>query len=450
MKKVLGIFSFFIFTSLNLQAFLLSRQNLTMKSADVWLTLEAKVAEVQLLKNISAPGTQRGVVIASPQTENPNYFRNWVRDGALTMDVVFQLWRQTSSPVKKAYYGQMLQDYLEFSRSNQLSANLGEPIFEVTGVPFFGPWGRPQNDGPALRAIVLIKWAQTLLDQGHKDFVLKKLYESVLPSTTVIKSDLEYVSWHWSEPCFDLWEEVKADHFYTKMVQRKALILGAKLARRLNDSAAADWYEQQVKKIEQALLLHIQNEDAFVGATLNWTEGLQSKKSNLDVAVLLGVLHGRQDSFFKASHPLVLNTYNKLTQVFSNLYVINKSEQRWGPALGRYPEDIYAGTNFDGGNPWVLATLAAAEYSYRVAGELTKKNKSLAEAWMQNGDLFVQRVQYHANADGTLSEQIDRHNGYMSSARDLTWNYSAVLTTLWARQESEIKIQSDFNKGKIK
>ena len=45
------------------------------------------------------------------------------------------------------------------------------------------------------------------------------------------------------------------------------------------------------------------------------------------------------------------------------------------------------------------------------------------------------RVQLHANPDGSLSEQIDRHSGYMSSARDLTWNYAALLTAAWARAQ---------------
>ena len=35
-------------------------------------------------------------------------------------------------------------------------SGLGEPIIEINGKPFNGEWGRPQNDGPALRGIMMI------------------------------------------------------------------------------------------------------------------------------------------------------------------------------------------------------------------------------------------------------------------------------------------------------
>ena len=34
--------------------------------------------------------------------------------------------------------------------------------------PFSGPWCRPQNDGPGLRAITLISYANQLLDEGKE------------------------------------------------------------------------------------------------------------------------------------------------------------------------------------------------------------------------------------------------------------------------------------------
>ncbi len=441
-------------SSLLLQdSILISNQKVEMRPAGVWLEQESAIAERLLFRNISPAGTAAGVVIASPQNQNPNYFRHWTRDAGLTMDVVYRLSLRSKDFKKKVLLNDLLHDYARFSRSNQLSAGLGEPIFETDGTPFLGPWGRPQNDGPAIRASVLTQWANTLLDQGELEFVKNELFSGKLPVNTVIKADLEYVSNHWNEPCFDLWEEVKAKHFYTKMVQRKALILGAKLARRMNDPYAADWYDMQARKLEASILEHVyqpsgkrdrKGRDDFILASLDWTEGLNSKHSNLDVAVLLGVLHGHQGSFLNYSNPQIQKTFNLLESTFSELYPINKKFQQLPPAIGRYSEDIYAGTNFDGGNPWVLATLAAAEYGYRLANEMVSKNPNLALRWMAKADHYVQRVQFHANPDGTLSEQIDRYSGYMSSAQNLTWNYAAVLTTYWARME----LQKQLNKVK--
>lgn len=433
--------------TLNRESILVSNQNKVMRPASQWLEQEASIAENLLFRNISPSGTSAGVVIASPQNQNPNYYRHWTRDAGLTMDVVFRLSVRSKDFKKKFLLDDLLRDYARFSRRNQLSAGLGEPIFEIDGTPFLGPWGRPQNDGPAIRAYVLTQWANTLLDQGETEFVRTELYSAKLPVNTVIKADLEYVSNHWNDPCFDLWEEVKAKHFYTKMVQRKALILGAQLARRMDDPYAADWYETQVWKLEASILEHLNQGTDGILASLNWTEGLNSKHSNLDVAVLLGVLHGHQGRFLSYSHPKVERTFNILESTFADLYPINKKFQQLPPAIGRYPEDIYAGTNFDGGNPWVLATLAAAEYGYKMANEIVNKNPRLAIQWMLRADQYVQRVQFHANPDGTLSEQIDRFNGYMSSAQNLTWNYAAVLTTFWARAEFQNKLNALTNEN---
>lgn len=43
------------------------------------------------------------------------------------------------------------------------TGGLGEPKFEVDGAAFTGSWGRPQRDGPALRATALIAYANWLI-----------------------------------------------------------------------------------------------------------------------------------------------------------------------------------------------------------------------------------------------------------------------------------------------
>jgi glucoamylase len=43
------------------------------------------------------------------------------------------------------------------------SGGLGEPKFNVDETAFTGSWGRPQRDGPALRATALIAFGQWLI-----------------------------------------------------------------------------------------------------------------------------------------------------------------------------------------------------------------------------------------------------------------------------------------------
>jgi len=57
-----------------------------------------------------------------------------------------------------------------------------------------------------------------------------------------IKTDLEYVAHNWQESSFDLWEESNGDNFFTKMVQRKAMIDGAAFATKMGDTGAANFY----------------------------------------------------------------------------------------------------------------------------------------------------------------------------------------------------------------
>jgi glucoamylase len=378
------------------------------------------------------------VVLASPQRENPNYYFHWVRDSALVMDVVRQLAKQNPD------WNQYLHEYAHFSRMNQLAASsfgLGEPKYEVDGAPFRGPWARPQNDGPALRASVLSRWAMSLLDQGQEDFVRSWLYNPELPANTVIKADLEYVSYRWQDPCFDLWEEMKADHFYTRIAQWRALTDGAALATRLGDTGAAAWYASQASLVRTSLDAFWNPAKGQIDASLHYQEGVDYKKSGLDIAVILGVLHSSRQDVFPVSDPRVSATFLKLVSAFGKLYEINLRDARLGTALGRYPEDKYTGRSFEGGNPWVLTTLAGAEVNYRLASKAAPK---AARLYLAAGDRFLDRVKYHANADGSLSEQIDKSTGYMTSAANLSWNYAAFLTAKWQRDKAveNIKVKA--------
>ena len=73
-------------------------------------------------------------------------------------------------------------------------AGLGEPKFMVDLTEFTGDWGRPQRDGPPLRAIALIRYAKWLVANGYKDTA----NELVWP---VIQNDLAYAAQYWWVPC---------------------------------------------------------------------------------------------------------------------------------------------------------------------------------------------------------------------------------------------------------
>lgn len=136
---------------------------------------QRSVALEKLLNNVGAvdlgpPGVKSGLVVASPSTTNPDYFYTWTRDSALTLEALVDAFvagnASLESEIQSYVYSQaQLQTVSNPSGDLSDGAGLGEPKFEVDGTPFTGNWGRPQRDGPALRAIALITYANWLLSK---------------------------------------------------------------------------------------------------------------------------------------------------------------------------------------------------------------------------------------------------------------------------------------------
>ncbi len=400
-----------------------------------WLKHQEVISTQRMLANVSPADAAPGAVVASPEKYAPNYYFHWVRDAALTMDTVLALYKVSSGTTQAALYDRMVA-FARFSRQNQLTptrTGVGEPKFYHDGTAFNDNWCRPQNDGPALRALTLTKFANYLLDRGQDvQFVTRELYDSKVPTGSVIKTDLEFVAHNWRAINCDIWEEVEGEHFYNKLVTRRALVEGAALANRLGDPGAASFYLMQAQALEPSILAHWDEGKGVFVPTINWKGGIWYKDSGLDSQVVLGVLHSEAMNF---SDPRLLNTMKVMTERFSTLYPINQRAGIPGVGIGRYPEDRYDGARFEGGNPWVLNTAAFANVYYRAAQELLQQgSRDQAANYIAYGDQLMKRVQYHANPDGSLSEQIDRHSGYMTSARDLTWSHSEVMHAAWARR----------------
>lgn len=372
-----------------------------------------------VIANSTKPDVRPGMVVASPSRSNPDYYYDWVRDTALTYRSLVDYYELTrDQKIKKMIFTWISA---EAYRQNQPTfTGLGEPKYFIDGSGYTGGWGRPQNDGPALRAIAMIKFARILIQEGNVDFVIKNLYSGVIPANSVIKKDLEYVAHHWREPSFELWEEEKGMHFYTLLAQHTALQEGAKLAQDLADGGAADFYNIQSKTIGAYLKRDFVDSRIGILNTRNLQNGgLGYKHANIDVAPLLALNHNSPyQKLFSLNSPEVKRYIQVLTQTFAELYAVNKQYPDLGVALGRYPEDRYDGYKTTGqGNPWFLATLALGEY-YCFTGR-----KDLAEKQFN-------RVLFHSDRNGAMSEQFNQYTGYMQGAVELTWSHNAFMTAM--------------------
>lgn len=404
-----------------------------------------------LHKNVSVRDAKfPGFIIASPSIE-PNYYFHWVRDAALVMKSLFDYLNDKERIV-------FFDDYAKIVHQHQSTktniSSLGEVKYKKDGTAYTGPWGRPQNDGPALRSIALIKYFLHLKKNGLKSSLSDDYFYSLNPKAqAVIKKDLDYIVKVWKEKDYDLWEEVKGDHFFTKMVQAEALYQGMKVAKLYSDSIAATLYEDTYEEINEFLNNFYNPTQKYFLTTINWSGGHNTKTTYIDTSTIL--------AFNQIKHPFNINSNNnfkKVIDTFRNLYNINKNRNEY--ALGRYPEDFYFG-----GNPWFLLTAAAGEYLYKMVSrvnrqynisstqfpvdfipgfkipqtkQFTKEQKAeLLQALFNYGDEFLKTIRKHVDLNsGQMDEQFHRDNGYMLSAKHLTWSYSAFLSMKKARDNA--------------
>jgi glucoamylase len=175
-------------------------------SLDSFLATETPIALQGLLNNIGPSGTftagvSPGIVIASPSKSDPNCksffpdaeimianmdcidFYTWTRDSALTVKCLVDAFIAGNTNLQST-----IQQYISAQAHLQTVSNpsgglstggLGEPKLNVDETAFTGAWGRPQRDGPALRATALIAYANYLivscLQDNQKDLILIRI-----------------------------------------------------------------------------------------------------------------------------------------------------------------------------------------------------------------------------------------------------------------------------------
>ncbi|MEZ4750448.1 MAG: glycoside hydrolase family 15 protein [Bdellovibrionota bacterium] len=456
-----------------------------------WLKRQQHQSYLRIRKNITSCG-------AAMAAQSSHYQKHWVRDSALislaltryyewmgpfasqTATVVFARPERLQSRRERIWT--QLETKVRFSTLIQSVGHpdpeigIGAALYSPAGEPIEEEWGQPQNDGPALRA------------SAHLKLISAHATEETILSETVTEEDLyalakrdaEYVASNWSKPSWDLWEEIKGKHFYTLMAQRKALVDVIRRGLQRGDKESVEQWSAQVSLIEAELRLFWDADKGYLVQTRDFVadHAREYKKSNLDVATVLAVLHTHDpsDPFFGVLDPQILATVVALENTFTPLYPINGrpgpeetvSEGvravELGPGIGRYVEDHWNGfSRGETAHPWFLATAGFAEYYFLAAATLHSHPERLEEiketeffkrlgcapnvesavqALLRKGDSFLQRVRLHGTEKGELAEQFDRDSGYQTGPVDLTWSHAAFLTASIVRYELEALVQN--------
>jgi glucoamylase len=434
-----------------------------MEPLDRWIERQYRHSAIAMMRSVSAvdivksrPGfaqtvrPRRGSIVASPvlgaYDPEPDYFFHWFRDSAVVIDALRILFQDDSldgeffthfadfvrfslslqdldgsrlggSPWRDA----IASDYCQYVREEpDLAAAHGEALLGETrvnpdGTLDISKWPRPQYDGPAMRAIVLLQWrGATPLDDE-----LAALVDALL------RADLRFARNHWREACFDIWEEEKGLHYYTLRASARAL------------EAGADWFEQRAELQDAAAC---RSEAIAILSTLDgfWREDLQFYKSRileshapstkeLDISVIFAAIHAGGDSArHSVRDPRMHATLARLETLFDAEYGINRNRGAdRGPAMGRYVGDVY----YSGG-AYYFSTLAAAEFCFRAAVQ-----SPAAKDLIVRGDAFLETVRAYTPPSGELSEQFDQHTGVQRSAQQLAWSYAAFISCTHARRQ---------------
>lgn len=463
----------------------------------VWIGRQREASARAMLRSISATHLikerpqfgqtirpARGSVLASTALgswdPDPDYFFHWLRDSALVMDALRHLILDGTHAEKGLAH---CRDFVAFSLSlNQLDGASflakagdfrhqidpgflkyvrddndlaaigagtaqGEPRFNPNGTLDILRWSRPQHDGPALRALALMRlWPVA----GSGLAAMRAL----------ILADLVFVLRNWRTPCFDMWEEELGHHYSTRLAQHAALCDGAVwLAQNEGEAdGLAPQCDAAAQELARCLDHYWDPGKGFYVSRRGVENGIAEKE--LDFSVILGVVHaGRQEGAHSVLDPKVLATLARLEDLFAEIYPLNKIRgQDRGPAMGRYAGDSY----FSGG-AYYFSTLAAAEFYYWLAERIAKgarldvtpeARSSLlrigldeatcaeggdaqarrCEALLRQGDRFMATVAAFTPASGELSEQFDQRTGEQTSAKTLAWSHAAFITAAKRRE----------------
>ncbi|KAL4081245.1 glycoside hydrolase family 15 protein [Scleroderma citrinum] len=432
---------------------------------DLYVAKESPTAQAGVLANIGPNGAKSsgaypGVVIASPSNSDPDYLYTWTRDSSLVFKLLID--QYTTNGGFDASLRLLIDLFVAAEGHIQqvtnpsgtvLTGGLGEPKFMINETEFTGPWGRPQRDGPALRATAIITYANWLLANNNASYVSEKLWP-------IIQLDLDYVAGNWNSSTFDLWEEVRAFSFFTSAVQHRALREGVTLAKSLGKSTQASNYASQSDRVLCFLQSYWNSSLGYIVAN----PGVQ--RSNIDANTVLASIHtfdadaGCDAVTYQPCSDKALANLKVYVDSFRSVYLINSGIlANQAVATGRYPEDVY-----QGGNPWYLTTFAVAEQLYDALIVWNKQGcfdvtdtslaffhtfdtslstgtyctssstyTSITSAIQSFADAFIAVNANYTPVDGGLAEQYSRNNGTPVSAHDLTWSYASALTSFSAR-----------------
>lgn len=411
------------------------------KFGDSWINAQKEILLDNWLRNDEKdPNSFSGAIIASKSAGRPpsgkdpgepNYRYHWIRDSAIVAMAAASQYFYEKDPKEKERYAKALSAYVGFSRAAQelpithewmvyrdgrpdfnagpdtpgaFAVRYGEAKYEVERKEVFdadgrkrtilvpgdykGPWGRPQNDGPALRAIAMTEVLKVMKAEMRRKRgqSVKGEEETISRAAKVLLEDLRYTRALWQHPSYDVWEEVFASHFFNRVVQSEAIEKGLAALRQMGvklDPAEEQGFKDTRKAIESSLSDF--EKDGEIMAFIDNRNGGPPRSTTRDMTVIFAALR-RRNQKYSAGDPVIQATAMNLIDSFRNdpRFSDQPGEEKPGIPIGRYPDDAWnghervqdaKGNYVSAGHPWVITTLAMDEFFLRVATEIHQQGE---------------------------------------------------------------------------
>jgi glucoamylase len=430
-----------------------------------WQHLQQNISP-QTPKHPAEPRPLAGIVVAALQMKDPDYYFHWARDSALVMHTIAEAFELRRPYTSRALFERQFGDFLKLSRHLQTlpsTFGLGEPRYTVNGAVDPLPWSRPQFDGPALRALCVLEYFRAesarQVQNPERDALARE----------ILQTDLDYLTTVWNQRGFDVWEELLADNYQTRLVQLAALEQGAEWFERRGDTSERVLrYRNVVRLLEPLLEDHWDPTRGFLRSQLAIvaTDGFTAKNTDLDSEVIVAVVDADRAGVAQSVlDDRVQATVAVLEDLFRTSFPINRRADV-GLGYGRYRGDTYYG-----GNAWVFITADFATFYYRLARRLkegaslkvsslniaflraalpaassgwlkegiaaprSSLHRAAIEAFALKGDRILERLRVSTPADGQMYEQIDKRTGAPASSRGIGWSHAAFLTAVYEREQ---------------
>ena len=244
------------------------------------------------------------------------------------------------------------------------------------------------------------------------------IQQLILP---IIIRDLEYTLNNYRKVSFDIWEEKKGWHFYTRMVQTKFLKEAIHYKKLIQDKIDIELMNTTYQGLLNDLKDHVNGETIISSFDVN---GKIIKYE--DAANLLAFCHINYDEEILKTVPLeyINHTCDSLIQAFRKKYQDDEMN-----LIGRYIDDKYYN-----GHVWIICSLALGQIyielykrrnvvNYSSPMHRSKSNPNNLFIEIANG--ILERI-LTLDPNLILPEQFNPTTNEFLSAEKLTWNYSEL------------------------